>query len=64
MFLASLYWVLLGHTIESFAMLFLIQREHTATFGIFHALSINYIHQYFCGRHQGRGQVYNTLPFL
>ena len=64
LFIASLRWVLLGHFVESFGMLFLIQLGHAATFGIFHAVCIQYIHQYFRGRHQGRGQaLYSSMSF-
>ncbi len=64
LFIASLRWLLLGYFVESFAMLFLIQLGHAATFGIFHAVCIQYIHQYFRGRHQGRGQaLYSSMSF-
>jgi len=64
LFIAALRWVLLGSFVESFAMLFLIQLGHAATFGIFHAVCIQYIHQYFRGRHQGRGQaLYSSMSF-
>jgi len=64
LFIAALRWLLLGSFVESFAMLFLIQLGHAATFGIFHAVSIQYIHQYFRGRHQGRGQaLYSSMSF-
>lgn len=64
LFIASLRWILLGSFIESFLMLFLIQLGHAATFGIFHAVCIQYIHQYFQGRHQGRGQaLYSSMSF-
>jgi len=61
---ASLRWLLLGHYVESFLMIFIIQLGHAATFGVFHAVSIQYIHQYFRGSHQGRGQaLYSSMSF-
>jgi len=64
LFIASVRWLLLGSFVESFPMLILIQLGHAATFGIFHAVSIEYIHHYFRGRHQGRGQaLYSSMSF-
>jgi len=61
---ASLRWLLLGSYVESFAMIILIQLGHAATFGIFHAVAIQYFHNYFRGRHQGRGQaLYSSMSF-
>ena len=61
---ASMRWLLLGSFVESFPILILIQLGHAATFGIFHAISIQYIHHYFTGRHQGRGQaLYSSMSF-
>jgi PPP family 3-phenylpropionic acid transporter len=40
------------------------QTLHAATFGSFHAAAIHLVHQYFTGRHQGRGQaLYSSLSF-
>jgi len=61
---ASLRWLLLGSYVESFTMIILIQLGHAATFGIFHAVAIQYFHNYFRGRHQGRGQaLYSSMSF-
>jgi len=61
---ASLRWLLLGSYVESFAMIILIQLGHAATFGVFHAVAIQYFHNYFRGRHQGRGQaLYSSMSF-
>jgi len=61
---ASARWLLLGSFVESFSVMLLIQLGHAATFGIFHAVSIQYIHHYFRGRHQGRGQaLYSSMSF-
>jgi len=64
LFIASLRWLLLGSFVESFSMMLLIQLGHAATFGIFHAVAIQYFHHYFRGRHQGRGQaLYSSMSF-
>ena len=61
---ASLRWLLLGSYVESFFMIIAIQLGHAATFGVFHAVAIQYFHQYFRGRHQGRGQaLYSSMSF-
>jgi len=61
---ASIRWVLLGSYVESLTMLVIIQLGHAATFGIFHAVAIQYFHNYFQGRHQGRGQaIYSSMSF-
>lgn len=61
---ASLRWLLLGFYVESFLMIIIIQLGHAATFGIFHAVAIQYFHNYFRGRHQGRGQaLYSSMSF-
>jgi len=40
------------------------QSLHAATFGSFHAAAMHLTHQYFVGRHQGRGQaLYSSLSF-
>ncbi|MCK4742767.1 MAG: MFS transporter [Sulfuriflexus sp.] len=61
---ASLRWLLLGSYVESFVMIVIIQLGHAATFGVFHAVAIQYFHNYFRGRHQGRGQaLYSSMSF-
>ena len=61
---ASVRWVLLGSYVESFTMMIIIQLGHAATFGIFHAVAIQYFHNHFKGRHQGRGQaLYSSMSF-
>jgi len=62
--IAVLRWVLLGHFVDSLSILILIQLGHGATFGVFHAVAIQYFHHYFKGRHQGRGQaIYSSMSF-
>ena len=45
-------------------ILIFTQCLHAATFGIYHAVAIQYIHREFKGEHQGRGQaLYSSVSF-
>ncbi|HUP93896.1 MAG TPA: MFS transporter [Burkholderiales bacterium] len=49
---------------QSFVALLIAQVLHAATFGAFHAASIGYVHRYFKGRLQARGQaIYGSVAF-
>ncbi|MDM8545308.1 MFS transporter [Candidatus Venteria ishoeyi] len=62
--LAVLRWLLIGLLADSLMILIIAQLLHAATFGLYHAVSIQYIHRYFPGRLQGRGQaLHNSLSF-
>ena len=62
--LASLRWVLIAYFIDNVAVLLLAQCLHAASFGIYHAVAIQYIHRFFVGRTQGRGQaLYSSVSF-
>lgn len=62
--LASLRWVLIGLFPANGFIMFFAQCLHAASFGIYHAASIQLIHTYFKGRHQGKGQaLYSSLSF-
>ncbi len=62
--LAGLRWLLIGWFPDQPAMMVLAQLLHAASFGSFHASAIHMIHQYFKGRHQGRGQaLYASMSF-
>ena len=64
LFLAAVRWGVTGLFIDYIAVLLLMQLLHAATFGIFHAVAIQYIHQSFKGRAQGRGQaLYNSVSY-
>ncbi|MGL4996855.1 MAG: MFS transporter, partial [Deefgea sp.] len=47
---------LIGLGVKSLALLVLAQIAHAFTFGSHHAVSMSYIHRYFTGRHQAKGQ--------
>jgi PPP family 3-phenylpropionic acid transporter len=62
--LAVVRWVLIGLFPGAMPLMLLAQLLHAATFGTFHAAAIHLIHQYFVGRHQGRGQaIYSSVSF-
>jgi PPP family 3-phenylpropionic acid transporter len=62
--LAVVRFAAIGWASASFAVLVLAQVLHAATFGAFHAASIGYVHKYFSGRLQSRGQaLYGSLAF-
>lgn len=62
--LASLRWVLIAYFVDNIAVLLFAQCLHAASFGIYHAVAIQFIHRFFIGRSQGRGQaLYSSLSF-
>ncbi|WP_457675389.1 MFS transporter [Thiolapillus sp.] len=62
--LAALRWLLIGWFPDQVPVLVLAQLLHAASFGSFHASAIHMVHEYFRGRHQGRGQaLYASLSF-
>ncbi|MFO1429988.1 MAG: MFS transporter [Candidatus Competibacteraceae bacterium] len=64
MALTSLRWWLLGRYAGQLGLLLFSQSLHAFSFGVYHATAIYLIHQFFKGRHQGRGQaLYNSLSF-
>ena len=62
--LAALRWVLIGHFARELPVLLFAQTLHAFSFGVFHAVAIHLIHQFFPGSLQGRGQaLYSSLTF-
>jgi len=62
--LAVMRWLLIGYFVESVVILVFAQLLHAATFGIYHTVAILYIHKFFRGRLQGRGQaLYSSVSF-
>ena len=62
--LATTRWLLIALFVENIFILLLAQCLHAATFGIYHAVAIQYIHREFKGPHQGRGQaLYSSISF-
>lgn len=61
---AALRWALIGLYVNNLPTMIFAQILHAASFGVYHAVSIQLIHQYFTGRNQGRGQaLYSSLSF-
>ncbi len=62
--LAVLRWLLIGHFAGDLPVLWLAQMLHAFSFGVFHAVSMHLVHQFFPGALQGRGQaLYSSLSF-
>ena len=62
--LTALRWLMIGLMPESLGSMLFAQLLHAASFGVFHATAIALFHQFFVGRHQGRGQaLYSSLSF-
>jgi PPP family 3-phenylpropionic acid transporter len=62
--LSAFRWILMGHFVESSGVMIFAQLLHAASFGVYHAVSIYFIHQFFPGRLQGRGQaLYSSVSF-
>ena len=62
--LTSLRWLMIGFYVDDLLMLFLAQLIHAFSFGVFHAVGISLVHDYFTGSHQGRGQaLYASTSF-
>ncbi|HEB54701.1 MAG TPA: MFS transporter [Gammaproteobacteria bacterium] len=62
--LAALRWLIIALYPTSSVLIIFAQCLHAASFGIFHAVAIQYIHGFFKGRHQGKGQaLYSSISF-
>jgi PPP family 3-phenylpropionic acid transporter len=62
--LAAIRWLLIGYFINFLGLLIIAQLLHAATFGIYHAVAIQYVHKFFRGKLQGRGQaLYSSVGF-
>jgi PPP family 3-phenylpropionic acid transporter len=62
--LAVLRFGMIGIAVDSIVLLIIAQTLHAATFGSFHAASVEVITQFFNGRHQAKGQaIYNSVAY-
>ncbi len=62
--LAVVRFSLIGVAVDHVWLLILAQTLHAATFGSFHAASVEVITQFFNGRHQAKGQaIYNSVAY-
>ena len=61
---AAIRWIIVALFPTSMPLMVLAQLFHAASFGLFHAVAIQLIHQYFVGQHQGKGQaLYSSVSF-
>ncbi len=64
LFLAGIRWLAIGFFVNNVVLLGFAQLLHAATFGMCHAAAIQYVHKFFTGRLQGRGQgLYSSTSF-
>lgn len=64
LFLGVIRFILIGASPDHLYLLLIAQTFHAATFGSFHAASIEVIAYYFKGRNQARGQaIYNSVAY-
>jgi PPP family 3-phenylpropionic acid transporter len=62
--LAVVRFTMIGLAVDNIVLLVLAQTLHAATFGSFHAASVEIITQFFNGRHQAKGQaIYNSIAY-
>ncbi|MDZ4212773.1 MAG: MFS transporter [Methylotenera sp.] len=62
--LAVLRFGMIGIAVDNIVLLIIAQTLHAATFGSFHAASVEVITQFFNGRHQAKGQaIYNSVAY-
>ncbi len=62
--LTTVRWLLLALFVDDAPWMVAAQILHAASFGVYHVVAITLIHQFFPGRHQGRGQaLYSSLSF-
>lgn len=62
--LAVIRFSLIGVAVDNMMLLVIAQTLHAATFGSFHAASVEVVAQFFNGRHQAKGQaLYNSVAY-
>ncbi|WP_238532366.1 MFS transporter [Methylophaga frappieri] len=62
--LSAFRWLLIALFPENLTMLIIAQSLHAASYGMFHAAAIAWVHHHFTGRNQGRGQaLYSSVSF-
>ena len=61
---STIRWLLIGFFPNSLPLLLFAQLLHAASFGTFHVAAIAWVHHYFVGKNQGRGQaLYSSIGF-
>lgn len=62
--LAVCRFAMIGVAVDNLLVLLIAQSLHAATFGSFHAASVEMVAQFFNGRHQAKGQaIYNSVTY-
>ena len=62
--LTALRWLLIAFFVDKLVIILFAQVLHAASFGLYHAVSIDLFHRLFKGKHQGRGQaLYSSISF-
>jgi PPP family 3-phenylpropionic acid transporter len=62
--LAGIRFAIIALCGDNLALLLIAQTMHAASFGSFHAAALGYVHRFFRGRNQARGQaIYTSLTF-
>ncbi|HKK14828.1 MAG TPA: MFS transporter [Gammaproteobacteria bacterium] len=62
--LTTVRWYLIAEYPAHLAPILAAQTLHAASFGVYHAVAIHLIHEFFTGPHQGRGQaLYSSVSF-
>lgn len=62
--LAVVRFAMIGIAVDNLVLLLIAQSLHAATFGSFHAASVEMVAQFFNGRHQAKGQaLYNSVTY-
>lgn len=62
--LASLRWIIIALFPMSMPLMVFAQILHAASFGVYHAVAIQLVHNYFVGQNQGKGQaLYSSVSF-
>ena len=62
--IASFRWLIVALYPSSMPLMVMTQVLHAASFGLYHAVAIQLIHNYFVGKHQGKGQaLYSSVSF-
>ncbi|MDP3088244.1 MAG: MFS transporter [Methylotenera sp.] len=62
--LAVVRFAMIGFAVDNVVLLVIAQMLHAATFGSFHAASVEVIAKFFNGRHQAKGQaIYNSVAY-
>lgn len=62
--LAACRWLLIAFFPVNMPLMIFAQVLHAASFGVYHAVAIQLVHNYFVGKHQGKGQaLYSSVSF-